>query len=158
LEIILIAAMTKEFVIGKDNTIPWHIPGELKRFKETTMGHCLIMGRKTFESIGHCLPGRRNIVITRNAQYRAFGCEVFCSLEEALQAGRLERKMFIIGGQQLFTQSLELADFLVLSIIDRKIKGDTWFPKFSENKFVLVKQEKIDLPEPYTINTYQKRW
>ncbi len=147
--------MTKDFVIGKDNEIPWHIPGEQTFFKKTTMGHCLIMGRKTFESIGHPLPGRRNIVVTRNTKYKAPGCEILFSFEEALEAAGKEEKVFVIGGQQLFAQSLARADTLILSIIDRDVAGDTWFPKFPETDFVLTEQEKVTEPEPYLINTYK---
>ncbi len=147
--------MTKDFVIGKDNTIPWHIPGELTHFKDTTMGHCMIMGRKTYESIGHPLPGRRNLVVTRNAEYSIDGCEIFTSLDNAL-AACTGKKIFIIGGEQLFTQSVDRADTLILSIINRQVQGDTWFPRFSDQDFVLHRVKKVILPEPYRIRTYKR--
>jgi len=148
--------MTADYVIGKNNAIPWHILGEQTRFKETTMGHSLIMGRKTFESIGHPLPGRRNLVVTRNNKYQAPGGEVFLSLDEALKACKGEKKVFVIGGQQLFTQSMAQADILILTFINRNVQGDTWFPKFTETDFMLVGREKITSPELYYINTYKR--
>ena len=115
MELILIAAMASNRVIGRENTIPWNIPGEQTRFKDTTMGHSLIMGRKTWESIGKPLPGRRNIVVTRNSDFQAPGAEIVHSLKEGLALTEGTEKVFIIGGAQLYHLSLERADTLILT-------------------------------------------
>ena len=154
MEIILIAAMAKNRVIGRDNKIPWHIPGEQKIFKQITWGYPLIMGRKTHESIGRVLPGRRNIVVTTNRSYYVNGCEMVHSLDHALQICQKEEKIFIIVGGQLFRQSIKLVDTLILSILDRDVAGDTFFPAFSEEDFKLINRRKIITPVSYTINTY----
>jgi len=156
MEIILIAAMTGNRVIGRDNTIPWHIPGEQARFREVTMGYPLIMGRKTWQSIGHPLPGRRNIVVTRNQNFKAAGAEVVHSLEQGLAYCRGEKKTFIIGGEQLYRLGLEKADTLILTVLDQEIDGDTFFPEFSCPPFALVRTEKINHPVPYSIQTFQR--
>ncbi|HEB68985.1 MAG TPA: dihydrofolate reductase [Desulfobulbus sp.] len=155
-EIILIAAMAANRVIGRDNTIPWDIPGEQSRFKKITMGHPLIMGRKTWQSIGHPLPGRRNIVLSRKGSFQAPGAEVSDSLEEGIARCADERKIFIIGGEQLYRLALPLADTLILTILPEPVAGDARFPQFSAKTFSLVNSEQIRSPRPYTINTYQR--
>lgn len=156
MEIILIAAMAANRVIGRDNIIPWDIPGEQARFKEITMGYPMIMGRKTFQSIGRPLPGRRNIVLTGNRNFEADGCEVVHSLDQGLAACRGEEKVFIIGGEQLYRAALSQADTLILSVLDRNVDGDAFFPEFSCPPFALVRTETINQPVPYTIQTYQR--
>ena len=157
MEIILIAAMACNRVIGRNNTIPWDIPGEQARFKAVTMGHPLIMGRKTWQSIGHPLSGRLNIVVTRNRDFKATGGEVVHSLEQGIAACRGAKKIFIIGGEQLYRLGLKLADTLLLSILDREIDGDAFFPEFSCPPFELVQTEKINHLVPYSIQTYQRK-
>lgn len=135
--IALIAAMTEARVIGLNNKMPWHLSEDLKHFKATTMGCPIIMGRKTFESFGsRALPGRRNIIISHNAKYDAPGAEVFTSLEQALDNCRAAKtpKIFIIGGQTLFTAALPMADELYLTMIHHDFPGDTWFPEFDLKK------------------------
>ena len=156
MEIILIAAMAANRVIGRDNIIPWDIPGEQARFKEITMGHPLIMGRKTYQSIGRPLPGRRNIVVTRNKKFEAGGCEVVHSLKQGLTACRGEEKVFLIGGEQLYRLGLSHADTLILTVLDREVEGDAFFPDFSCPPFKLIRTEKISRPVPYSIQTYQR--
>ncbi len=158
MEIILIAAMASNRVIGYNNGIPWHIPGEQTRFKEITMGYSLIMGRKTWQSIGHPLPGRRNIVITGNREFQAPGCEVVHSLEAGIDAARKgnEKKVFIIGGQQVYRLGLERADTLILTVISREYQGDTFFPAFSCPPFELTSTIKVKNPVPYRVQTYQR--
>lgn len=153
----MIAAMTHNRVIGKNNKIPWHIPGEQKRFKQETWGHTLIMGRKTFESIGNPLPGRRNIVITRKRDYQAVGCEITYSLKDALALCKTDERIFVIGGEQLFRQSMDIATKIILSVIEKKCDGDTFFPEISENDFNLTNIEKIDKPAAYKILTYTRK-
>lgn len=157
MEIILIAAMAANRVIGQDNDIPWHIPGEQQRFKEITWGHVLVMGRKTYESIGRPLPGRRNIVITRNKAYLAPGCEVADSLEKALALCKDVEKVFIIGGAQLYSLGLDRATEIMLTVLDREVDGDVFFPKFDENQYVVVHSEQVSEPESYTVLFYRKK-
>jgi dihydrofolate reductase len=140
----IIAAMTDDGVIGRDNKLPWHLSDDLKRFKEITMGHPIIMGRKTFDSLKNPLPGRHNIIVSRNPTRRYLGATVVGSLEEALDHfGAVDEELFVIGGAQIFELALPDVDTLYLTIIHHKIEGDTYFPKFDlENNFRIV--EKTD--------------
>ena len=157
MEIILIAAMAANRVIGHKNEIPWHIPGEQKRFKEITWGHSLIMGRNTHESISKPLPGRQNIVVTRNKNYHSAGCTIVHSLQEAYDLCRSEDRIFNIGGEQLYRQGIEHADRLILTVLNEEKTGDAFFPFFSTTTFELVSQEKIEGPCPYEILMYQRK-
>ena len=123
----LVAAIAKNRAIGIDGRMPWHLPGELRHFKALTLGHPVLMGRKTHESIGRPLPGRRNIVISRNAGYRAEGCEVAGSLDEALALAG-EGEAMLIGGGELYRLALPRADRMVLTLVDLEPEADTWFP------------------------------
>lgn len=127
-KITLIAARARNGVIGSNNQIPWKIPGELAYFKRMTMGHPIVMGRKTWESIGRALPGRRNIVVTRNGSYVAPGAEVVTGLDEALTRAGDAGEVFIIGGAQLYDAALPRADRILLTEIDADFYGDTFFP------------------------------
>ena len=130
----LIVAHDENRVIGYKNELPWHLPGDLKYFKEMTMGKPIVMGRKTFESIGRPLPGRRNIVITRNADYKAEGIEVVGSLKDALTLVSDAEEIMIIGGAQIFEQVMPIADKLYITLINHTFKGDTYFPTYDEWK------------------------
>ena len=129
----LIVAMDEMGGIGKDNRLPWHLSSDLKRFKQLTLGHHLLMGRKTYETIGRPLPGRTTIVITRNPQYQAAGCLVAPSLEEALGLAREngETEAFIAGGGEIFTLALPLADRIYLTRVHAQVEADVFFPPFS---------------------------
>jgi dihydrofolate reductase len=127
----LIAAMAKDRVIGKDNAMPWHLPADLRHFKAVTLGKPVVMGRRTFESIGRPLPGRRNVVVSRNAQWRADGVEVVASLTAALSLLAGCEEVMIIGGGQLYAEALPLADRLYLTQIELTVEGDTVFPDYS---------------------------
>jgi dihydrofolate reductase len=129
--ICLIAALAANRVIGRNNALPWHLPADLKRFKALTMGHAVLMGRKTHESIGKPLPGRRNLVISRNCDYEAPGCELVHALEAAIAACRDTREIFVIGGAELYRESLPRAHCLELTEIHAEFAGDAWFPDFS---------------------------
>ena len=145
----LIVAHDKNRVIGVNNKMPWHLPGELQYFKEMTMGKPIIMGRKTFESIGRPLPGRRNIVITRNPAYEADGIEDVGSVEAAIQLAGDVEEIMIIGGEQIFKESLSIADRLYITEIDYAFEGDTYFPAYEGwNKTSC--QEPITTPEGMT--------
>ncbi len=136
----LIVAVAKNNVIGLGGKMPWHLPGELAYFKQVTMGHPIIMGRKTFDSIGRPLPGRRNIVVTANQAWRHDGVEVADSVEAALgliagQSG------FVIGGATLYTAALPLADRVYLTAIDADVEGDTHFPELSSETWQEVSRQ-----------------
>jgi dihydrofolate reductase len=123
----IIVAMSKNRVIGNNNELIWKLSSDLKRFKELTTGHPVVMGRKTYESIGRPLPNRRNIIITRNSEYEIEGCETVSSLEEALLL--TGSNCFIIGGGEIYKQSLELADKIYLTLVHHEFEGDTQFPE-----------------------------
>jgi dihydrofolate reductase len=123
----MIVARSRNHVIGKDNHMPWKISADLQFFKKVTMGYPIIMGRKTWESIGRPLPGRRNIVVSRNSDYQAKGAELVLSLDDALKSLREFERVFVIGGQQLFSQAFPLADQLFITEIELEVEGDTFF-------------------------------
>jgi dihydrofolate reductase len=158
MEKIIIAAMARNRVIGRDNKLPWHIPEELRLFKETTMGYPMIMGRRTFDSLGTPLPGRRHIILSRNVAYEPRGGERANSLEEALGMCAGAEKAFIIGGAQIFHLALPLTDTLVLTLLEREAPGDVFFPEFSEHDFVLSNERHYSGgSEPFTVATYHRK-
>jgi dihydrofolate reductase len=123
----MIVARSRNHVIGKDNQMPWKISADLQFFKKVTMGYPIIMGRKTWESIGRPLPGRRNVVVSRNTNYLAIGAELVGSLDQALELLKEFKRVFVIGGQQLFTQAFPQADELFITEIEIQVDGDTYF-------------------------------
>lgn len=129
MRIALIVAMAENRVIGRNNQLPWRIPADLRHFKTLTLGKPVIMGRKTYESIGRPLPGRGNIVITADSGYQAEGCQVVHSVEQALEAAGSCEEAMIIGGAKLYRQTLENADRLYLTLVKAEPEGDTWFPE-----------------------------
>lgn len=135
MKISMIAAMAKNRVIGKDNLMPWHLPADLKHFKATTLGKPVIMGRKTYESIGKALPGRLNIVITSNSDYTLGDANLVHSCEAALALAEKEHcdEVMIMGGGAIYEAFLPKADCLYLTFIDLDIKGDTYFPDYQAN-------------------------
>lgn len=137
----LIAAMDKHRVIGKDNTLPWKISADLKRFKELTSGKPVIMGRKTFESIGKPLPNRTNIIITRDKNYMASGCIVVHSVEGALKAAAVGKEVMVIGGAEIYKQFLPRANRLYLTLINEEFEGDAYFPEYNKNEWKEVFRE-----------------
>jgi dihydrofolate reductase len=130
----IIAAMDRKRGIGVDNKLPWRLSADLKRFRELTMGHHIIVGRKTFESIGRPLPGRRMIVVTRDAPYKAEGCDVVHSVEDAVNLARErgESEVFICGGAEIYDKSIGIADRMYLTFVDAEVAADTFFPVFDE--------------------------
>jgi len=148
LSIIVAYAHAKDgrYVIGKDNSIPWHLPHDLIRFRELTTGHAVIMGRKTFESIGKILPGRDNIIITRQKNYKVPGAHVFNELQEALDfTAPNHSEVFIIGGQELYEQTLNKVDRMYIThVAEKDIEGDTFFPKWNRAFFKEIQEEKRD--------------
>ena len=135
LKIYLVAAVASNGVIGKNGQLPWHLPEDLKHFKKLTMGHPVIMGRRTWESLPGPLPGRDNIVVTSRAGYDARGAAVASSLESALALCAGETVAFVIGGNRLFADSLPIAAGLVMTEIHRDYAGDTWFPEYDRSRW-----------------------
>ncbi len=145
----LLLAMGKNRVIGKDNDLPWHLPEDLKWFKRISTGHTIIMGRRTYESIGKPLPNRKNVIVTNDENYQAEGCIMTHSIEEALQQNGDER--IVIGGTNVFKQVLDKADRIYLTYIDEEFEGDTFFPEINESEWEVKSKEKgiKDEKNPY---------
>jgi dihydrofolate reductase len=133
----IIAAMDRKRGIGVDNKLPWRLSADLKRFRELTMGHHIIVGRKTFESIGRPLPGRRMIVVTRDRNYKAEGCDLAHSVEDAVNLARErgESETFICGGAEIYAQSIDVADRMYLTLVAAEVAADTFFPEFDEQEW-----------------------
>ncbi|ENO3941969.1 type 3 dihydrofolate reductase [Aeromonas veronii] len=163
MKISMIAAMAHDRVIGKDNQMPWHLPADLAHFKRVTLGKPVLMGRKTFESIGRPLPGRRNLVISRNPGYQAEGIEVVGSVEAALAllAGSSVEELMVIGGGHLYAEMLPSADCLYLTQIDLAVEGDTRFPAFDDGQWQRIECESHPAdeknPHPYSFEIWQRR-
>lgn len=138
----LIAALANNHAIGKDNQLPWHLPADLKHFKQLTLDKPIIMGRKTFDSIGRPLPKRRNIIVTRQTQYHVDGCEVFTTIEAALKATANEPETMIIGGATIYQQTLAYADRLYLTLVDTELEGDAFFPQWNDHEWQVL--DKIE--------------
>ncbi len=140
----LIVAMAMNRTIGINKKMPWHLSADLKKFKKITMGRPIIMGRRTFESIGRPLPGRQNIIISRNSQYQQQGCLVFNDLDSALQSCADNDEIFVIGGATLYEATLERADRLYITHIQQAFDGDTWFPEIKLTQWREIEREDID--------------
>ena len=138
----IVVAMAANGVIGRDNQLPWHLPADLKHFKQTTMGKPILMGRKTWESIGRPLPGRTNIVITRDSSYSAAGCEVVNSIDAAIAAAGEQDEVMVIGGAELYRQVLSDTDTIYLTRIHEAFDGDTCFPELRNTEWHQV--ERVD--------------
>ena len=152
--IALIVAVAHNNVIGLGNTLPWHCPADLQYFKRTTMGAPVIMGRKTYESLKiKPLPGRQNIVITRDKDFHCEGCDTAASIETALQLNRNAERVFIIGGEEIYKQTLDCADELYITYVDADVQGDRYFPSISLGEWQLVKEENFltDEKNPYDL-------
>jgi len=162
----IIAAMAADQrVIGVSNTLPWHLPEDLKRFRKMTTGHSILMGRKTYESIGRPLPNRENIVITRNVDYQTTGCIIRHTLEDAIAHCSGSDEIFIIGGAELYKQALPLADRMYLTEIIIQppdsflisFEGDAHFPEFSSSDWVIEKQTKLKVAKNISYNAKAKK-
>lgn len=148
----LIAALSKNHVIGKNNQLPWHLPADLKHFKELTYNKSIIMGRRTFESIGRALPHRRNMVITGQPEYAAPDIETYPNVESALDVVATEPEVMLIGGAQLYKQTIHQADRLYLTLVDTIIDdGDAYFPTWDPKEWTIAHQENHHADE---INTF----
>ena len=160
--ITIIAAIGNNYELGKDNDLIWHLSADLKRFKKVTTGHTIIMGRNTFESIGKPLPNRRSVIITRNTEYQQEGCDVVHSLEEALELIQGEEKAFIIGGAQIYKETMQkgLADQLDITKVHSAFEADVYFPEINTHDWKLVSEETFSADEKnpynYSFLQYQK--
>lgn len=158
MELSLICAMARNRVIGRNNKLPWHLSEDLKYFKRVTMGHCIIMGRKTWESIGRPLPGRTNIVVSRDKNYEPEGARVVHSLEEAIELAEKvsfvdgSEEAFVIGGAALYREALPLASRFHLTRVHAEVDGDTSLPEFDESQWHEIGREDFDSNEsnPYS--------
>jgi len=139
----LIVAMAKNRVIGADGKIPWHLPNELQLFKRVTMGHHIVMGRKTFESIGRLLPGRTTVIVTRQEHYAVPGAVVAHSLEGALARCAGDSEIFVIGGGELYRAAIPIADRIYLTVVDAEPAGDTRMPEFDPAQWTLAGSERF---------------
>ena len=153
MNIVIIAAVSENNIIGYQGKIPWHIPEDLKRFKELTSGNAVIMGRKTYDSIGKPLPKRTNIVVTRNKNFEAKGISVAHSLEDAIKQSQDFGRAYIIGGQQIYEQAMPLADKLELTLVHKAVQGDSVFPKINYREW---KETSRTGKQEYSFVTYTK--
>jgi dihydrofolate reductase len=161
--ITIIAAIAQNNALGKDNDLIWHLPADLKRFKKTTTGHYILMGRNTFESIGKPLPNRTTIIITRNDNYYKDGCLIASSLEEAIELAKEDEQIFIIGGAQVYTYAIEnnIADTLDITLVHKEFDADVFFPEIDPAIWKEVSREDFKADEKnkfdYSFLKYQKR-
>lgn len=155
-EYIIVVAIAENGVIGKDGKLPWHLPSDLKHFKKTTMGNPLLMGRNTFESIGKPLPGRDNLVLTRNRELNFPGCIMLNSVEEAVDFCRKYQKVFIIGGGDIFRLTLDITDVIIVTQLRREVEGDVFFPEIDLSTFKIVESVDYNIEESYSIIRYER--
>lgn len=153
----LIVAVAKNNVIGNNGIIPWKIKGEQKRFKELTVGKTIIMGRKSFEEIGKPLPNRKTILISNTKHIELENCTTVSSFMEALDVAKDEDEIFIAGGGQVYKESFPYADRIYITVIDKTINGNIYFPEISDKDFVKIYEEWIEGEIPYTYYTYERR-
>lgn len=152
----LIVAMASDRAIGLDNELLWHISEDFRYFKSTTMGSPIVMGRKTYESIGRPLPGRRNVVLSRDSSLKIEGCECYTSLEAACQALSSERELFVIGGGQIYNQAIDMADRLYITEVGGEYRADTYFPEITSKWEEISREsyprgEKFDKPFAFVV-------
>ena len=151
----IMVARSDNRVIGRDNDLVWHMPADLKYFKETTVGHYVVMGRKTYESVNKPLPGRLNIIVTRQPDYYREGCMVVHDVEEAFRLGEQngQQELFVLGGAQIYALTLPRVDRIYLTEIKAEFEGDTYFPKIDETQWKEVKRDEYPAdeknPHPY---------
>ena len=153
-QIVVIAAVARNGVIGRDNALPWRLNADLAHFKRTTLGHPVVMGRKTWDSLGRPLPGRVNVVVSRDTGWRAEGEQIVGSLDAAIAACEGAESIFVIGGAQLYALALPVADRLVLTEISADVEGDTHFPTFDRLAFVETRRTHLpaDADNQYAID------
>jgi dihydrofolate reductase len=159
--ITLIAAVAQNNALGKDNQLLWHLPDDFKRFKNITSGHYIIMGRKTFDSFPKPLPNRTHVIITRQKEYKPEGCIVVNSLEEAIQSCPKQEDIFIIGGGEIYKQSIAIADKIDITRVHNSFEADTFFPEIEIEKWQLIFEEYHSKDErhdfDFTFQTYVRK-
>lgn len=161
--ITIIAAIAKNNALGKDNDLIWHLPADLKRFKKVTTGHHILMGRNTYESIGKPLPNRTTVIITRNKNYKADGCIVVDSIEKAIEVASIDEHIFIIGGAQIYKQTIasNLVDQLDITQVHHQFEADVFFPEIELNHWKEMSREDFKADEKnkydYSFIRYQKQ-
>lgn len=160
-EIILIVAQGENRAIGRENALLWHLPNDFKHFKQLTTGHSVLMGRKTFESIGKPLPNRRNIVITHQQDLHISGVEIAHSLEEGIALCNQEEQLFIIGGAHIYAQAMSLSDTLYVTTVHENFEADAFFPPISENEWECLEKTTHSSDEKhahhYTFSTWKRK-
>jgi len=146
--------MSENRIIGINNKLPWHLPADLRHFRRLTTGHPVIMGRRNYESIGKPLPDRTNIVVTRNPDYRAAGCLVTHSLDDAMNSAGNDSEIFIIGGAEIYRQAFDRANRIFITLIHARIEGDTYFPEFEGPPWREISRERHERDEnnPYSFS------
>jgi len=147
MNISIIVALSENNVIGVNNKLPWHLSADLKRVKTVTMGHHLIMGRKTFESFGKPLPGRTNVIITRNKNFKAEGCIVVASLNEALEKSKHDDQVFVFGGGEIFREALPLVRKIYMTRVHTRVEGDTYFPQLHPDEWKEISRQDFGADE-----------
>ncbi|MFP4154476.1 MAG: type 3 dihydrofolate reductase [Halothiobacillaceae bacterium] len=161
MHISLISALAQNNVIGDGNRLPWRLPADLKRFKTLTMGKPIVMGRRTYESIGRLLPGRQTIIISRNPEFRVEGATVVHGLDEALEAAGDAEETMICGGADIYFQFLPRADRMYLTLVHDDVPGDAHFPAFNRREWDTIEEEHhpadADNPHPYSFLTLARR-
>ena len=156
----IVVAISENHAIGKDNKLLWYLPNDLKHFKEITTGHTVIMGRKTYDSVGKPLPNRRNIIVTRQ-NIEITGCEVVSSIEAALALCADEAEVFIVGGAEIYRQAMKLTDIIYLTIVHKEFEGDTYFPEIKADEWKETAREDhepdIKNALPYSFITFERQ-
>lgn len=157
----IIAAIATNNALGKNNDLIWHLPADLKRFKKVTLGHHVIMGRKTFESLGKPLPNRTTIIISRNPDYHVEGCVVVNSLPKAIKAASIDENPYILGGAEIYRQAMEHADLLDLTLVHQVFEGDAFFPEIDLEIWTMTKRVDFKADElnqyDYSFVQYKKK-
>lgn len=155
-----VVAFDENLGIGKDNKLIWHLPADLKHFKELTMGHHMLMGRKTWESIGRPLPGRTSIVVTSDKDYKAEGAQVVNSIEEGIELAKGDSEICIIGGAEIFKQTMDIATHLHVTVVQEIFDADVFYPEIDLTKWKKVSSESFEGDEkntiPYTFEEYER--
>ena len=159
--ITIIAAIGNHRELGKNNDLIWHLPNDLKRFKKVTSNHCVIMGRKTFESLGKPLPNRTNIIITRNRNFNAEGCVIVNSLDDAIRAAtKVDNNPYILGGAEIYKQAIKIANVLDLTLVDASLEADVFFPEIDLTIWKETARQDFKADEKHQYNysfvTYQR--
>jgi dihydrofolate reductase len=156
----LIVAMAENKVIGRDGGLPWQLSSDLRRFKQLTMGHHIVMGRRTFESIGRLLPGRTSVIVTRNPSIQVDGAKIAASVDDAIRLSDPDDEVFIIGGAEIYRHSIHLVDRMLITRVEAYVDGDVCFPDFEDSQWHLLQRESFAADEkndyPHSFEIYER--